>query len=79
MIETMTPDVYRRLKTAVELGKWPDGSLLTPEQRQQSLQAVIAWGERHLPQSERVGHINKGHKAGQECDEPEAEPLNWKE
>ena len=79
MIEAMTPDMYQRLKTAVELGKWPDGRRLTPEQRQHSLQAVIAWGEKYLPESERVGYIDKGRKGGEVCDDPGAEPINWKE
>ena len=79
MIEAMTPDMYQRLKTAVELGKWPDGRQLTPEQRQHSLQAVIAWGEKYLPESERVGYIDKGHKGGEICDDPGPEPINWKD
>ena len=33
MINGMTPEVYQRLVTAVELGKWPDGVALTPEQK----------------------------------------------
>ena len=79
MIEAMTPDVYQRLKTAVELGKWPDGRALTPAQRQETLQAVIAWGEHHLPPEDRVGYIDRGHKSGQVCDDGAPEPLNWKE
>ena len=79
MIEAMTPDVYQRLKTAVELGKWPDGRPLTPAQRQETLQAVIAWGERHLPPEDRVGYIDRGHKSGQACDDGAPQALNWKE
>ena len=32
IIASMTPELYQRLATAVELGKWPDGVALTPEQ-----------------------------------------------
>ena len=78
MIENMTPEQYRSLRRAVELGKWPDGQKLTPEQKQNAMQAVIAWGERHLPETERVGYIDKGHKAGSSCDDPAESPLNWK-
>ena len=78
MIETMTPEMYRNLRRAVELGKWPDGQALSPEQKQNAMQAVIAWGERHLPEAERVGYIDKGHKAGDSCDDPAETPLNWK-
>ncbi|RLQ22410.1 DUF1315 family protein [Seongchinamella sediminis] len=78
MIETMTPELYRSLRRAVELGKWPDGRPLTPEQKQSAMQAVIAWGQRHLPETKRVGYIDKGHKAGDSCDDPAETPLNWK-
>ena len=79
LIEAMTPDIYQSLKKAVELGKWPDGGRLTPEQRQTCLQALIAWGEKHLPEKERVGYIDKGQKAGDLCDDPGAQALKWKE
>lgn len=78
MIETMTPELYRSLRRAVELGKWPDGRQLSAEQKQHAMQAVIAWGQRYLPESERVGYIDKGHKAGDSCDDPGETPLNWK-
>ena len=77
MIETMTPEMYRNLRRAVELGKWPDGQALSPEQKQNAMQAVIAWGERHLPEAERVGYIDKGHKAGDSCVVTAETPLNW--
>ena len=78
MIDSMTPEIYQSLRRALELGKWPDGRQLTPEQKQNAMQAVIAWGERHLPEAERVGFIDKGHKAGDSCDDPTETPLNWK-
>lgn len=47
IISNMTPDIYQRLLTAVELGKWPDGVALTPEQKENSLQLVMLWQARH--------------------------------
>ena len=47
VINSMTPDIYQRLVTAVELGKWPDGVALTPEQKENSLQLVMLWQARH--------------------------------
>lgn len=80
LIESLTPEVYDKLKLAVELGKWPDGRPLSREQRQECLQALIAWGERNLPEEQRVGYIDRGHKAGDTCDDPAAEvPLNWRD
>ncbi len=78
MIDALSPELYRSLRRAVELGRWPDGSRLTPEQREHAMQAIIAWGERHLGETERVGYIDRGHKAGETCDDPAAEPLAWK-
>ncbi len=47
MIKGMTPDVYQRLVTAVELGKWADGVALTPEQKENCLQLVMLWQARN--------------------------------
>ena len=47
VINSMTPDIYQRLVTAVELGKWPDGVALTPEQKENSLQLDMLWQARH--------------------------------
>ncbi|OAT18052.1 YeaC family protein [Buttiauxella gaviniae ATCC 51604] len=57
MLEAMTPEVYQRLVTAVELGKWPDGVALTPDQKENSLQLVMMWQTRHNtdPQHMTIG------------------------
>lgn len=77
-IDGMGRDVYDRLVTALELGRWPDGKPVTPEQREHAMQAVIAWGEAHLPATERVGFIDRGHKAAA-ASRDAAQPLNWAE
>jgi hypothetical protein len=77
MIASMTPQMYQNLRRAVELGKWPDGQKLTPEQRENAMQAIIAWGQLNLAAADRVGYIDMGHKAGDSCDDPGETPLNW--
>lgn len=62
MIENITPDIYQSLKLAVEIGKWPDGRKLSAEQRELSLQAMIAWELRNLPEDQRTGYMG-----AQEC------------
>lgn len=64
LIDQLTPDVVARLRQGIETGRWPDGQAVTPEQREYSLRAVIAWEQLHLPEEERVGYIDKGSKAG---------------
>ena len=62
MIENITPDIYESLKLAVEIGKWPDGRKLSQEQKELSLQAVIAWELQNLPEDQRTGYMGP-----QEC------------
>ena len=57
MIENLTPDIYESLKLAVEIGKWSDGRKLTQEQRELSLQALIAWEVRNVPEDQRIGYM----------------------
>lgn len=82
MLAVLDADIVARLRTAVEIGKWPNGVVLTKEQRQTSMQAVIAWEAQNLPENERSGYIDKGHKEeGDECDshvpEPEFKPIKF--
>lgn len=46
LLESMTPEVYEKLKTAVELGKWESGAVLTQAQKDSSLQAVMLYQSR---------------------------------
>lgn len=61
-IENITPQIYQSLKLAVEIGKWPDGRKLTQEQKELSLQALIAWEIKNLPEDQRIGYMGP-----QEC------------
>ncbi|EED33200.1 conserved hypothetical protein [gamma proteobacterium NOR5-3] len=63
LIDQLSPDIVARLRKGIETGRWPDGQPVTPEQREHSLRAVIAWEQQHLPEQERVGYIDKGRKA----------------
>ena len=61
-IENITPEIHQSLKLALEIGKWPDGRKLTLEQKELTLQALIAWETRHLPEDQRIGYMG-----GQAC------------
>lgn len=62
-IGNITPEIYQSLKQAVEIGKWPDGRKLSQEQKELSLQAMIAWEQQNLPEEERTGYMGP-----QECE-----------
>lgn len=69
LIERLDPNVYQSLRQSLELGKWPDGRKLTPEQRAISLEAVIYYETAHnVPEDQRTGYIDRGTKAGTDCD-----------
>ncbi len=82
LIESITPEIYENLKRSVELGKWPDGSPLSPEQREHSLQAIIAYDARHKNEEERIGFIppKKSKEPCSSKSKPDAEqPVKWQE
>lgn len=54
LIACMTPEIYQRLRQAVELGKWPDGVALTTEQKENSLQAVMLWQSMHNVEAQHM-------------------------
>jgi uncharacterized protein YeaC (DUF1315 family) len=52
LVKNLTPDVFDNLRTAVELGKWPDGNPLSDEQKQNTLQLVMAYQSQVLKSTE---------------------------
>ena len=83
IINAMTPEIYQNLKRAVEIGKWPDGRVLTAEQRELSMQAVIVYEAKFVEEKERTGYIDRGSKEeGEMCDDDKHEhdapqSLKW--
>ncbi|EPO8809914.1 YeaC family protein, partial [Acinetobacter baumannii] len=70
MLSVLNPEIVERLKTAVEIGKWPNGVALTKEQRETCMQAVIAWELKNLPEEQRSGYIDRGTKEeGEVCED----------
>ena len=69
LIQNITPDIYQNLKTAIEIGKWTDGRRLTKEQRELSMQMLIAYETMNLPPEERSGYITPKKKKGAQTPE----------
>ena len=86
LIEKMTPEIYKNLKRAIEIGKWPDGRVLTREQKESTLQAIIAYEfQANVPESEKVGFVNTqgsdchaddGSVKADNLEQPK--PMKWK-
>ncbi|WP_293267809.1 DUF1315 family protein [Neptunomonas sp.] len=64
LISNMTPEIHQSLKRAIELGKWPTGQALSVEQRETCMRAVIAYDQKHLPEDQRTGYIDRTKKNG---------------
>lgn len=59
IIQKIDPQIYKNLRMAIELGKWPDGRVLTREQKEISMEAVIYYeNQANIPDSERIGFID---------------------
>ncbi|UTV26890.1 YeaC family protein [Photobacterium atrarenae] len=54
LLQAMTPEVFQRISTAVEIGKWPDGTLLTPAQRDAAMQAMMIYQSRYNTEAEHM-------------------------
>lgn len=68
LIERLDPAVYQSLKKAIELGKWPDDRIISPEQRAICMEAVLHYESLHnIPELDRVGYIDRKKADGDAC------------
>ena len=59
VIEQMNEETYQRLRRAVEIGKWPNGQVLSQEQRETSMQAVLAYESIHsVNEEQKTGYVD---------------------
>ena len=54
LISQLTPEIYLSLKTAIEIGKWPDGRVLTKDQKASCMEAMLPVYETRFPATLRV-------------------------
>jgi len=54
LVENLSDDMYLRLKSAVETGKWPEGNMVDAEQRESAMQIVMAYQSRVLKSDEMM-------------------------
>jgi uncharacterized protein len=68
-LAALTPEIVEQFRTAIAIGKWPNGQVLSTAQRETCIQAVVVWEHHHVPEQERTGYIHKEtKKEGDECD-----------
>ena len=58
LIAQLTPEVYLRLKTAIETGKWPDGRVLSQDQKASCLEAVLRYQTMKLDATQHSGYMS---------------------
>ncbi len=68
--QNLSPEIYQSLKQSLELGKWPDGKPLSPEQRETCMQAIISYEALHVAEEDRAGYL------GQTCKSQAGEPSS---
>ena len=54
---------YEKLKTAVEIGKWPTGQALTVEQKSICMEAVMTYEAANFPEDKRTGYMEQACKS----------------
>ena len=60
MISQMPPSIYQSLKQAVSLRKWPDGRMLTAEQIELCMEAVMRYEhDNNVPEESRIGYLEQ--------------------
>ncbi|RUO38324.1 DUF1315 domain-containing protein [Aliidiomarina shirensis] len=51
-LRAMTPEIYERMKNAVETGRWPDGNKLTAVQLENAMELVMVYQAKRLQQDD---------------------------
>ncbi len=58
LIAQLTPEVYLRLKTAIEIGKWPNGRVLSKDQKAFCMEAVLRYQTMNLDAQDHSGYMS---------------------
>ncbi|MGF1910377.1 DUF1315 family protein [Vibrio kasasachensis] len=54
LVNAITPEAYERLLYAVETGKWPEGTILSQEQRDSCMQAVMLYQSKYNTEAQHM-------------------------
>ena len=73
----LSPEIYRQFRTALEIGKWPDGRKVDAAQKQTLMEAVILYENANIPESDRVGYVEDKCQSDSEHDKNKPAELKW--
>lgn len=74
LIASMTPEIYKNMREAVELGKWGDGRVMQPEQKEICLDAMIRYEHMNdIAEEDRVGYVDMTNHRKKKIDKEMAE------
>jgi uncharacterized protein YeaC (DUF1315 family) len=63
LIASMTAEIYRNMKQALELGRWGDGRTVTAEQKEFSIEAMIRYEHlNNITETDRIGYVDTSKK-----------------
>jgi uncharacterized protein YeaC (DUF1315 family) len=69
LIKAMTPDMYRNMKSALELSRWPDGRKMEKDQKPLCMEALIRYENIiDLPAEQRIGYMEAACKSSKDDD-----------
>lgn len=68
IIQKIDPTIYASLRSAIELGKWPDGRGLSKEQKEICMEACIYYeNNSNIAESDRIGFIDRAKVKATPC------------
>ena len=64
LIKAMTPDIYRTMKSSLELSRWPDGRKMDKDQKPLCMEALIRYETiTNMPAEQRIGYMEAACKS----------------
>ncbi len=70
-IKKLTPELYDTFKQALELSKWPNGTVLSKEQKQHVMQAIIAYERiNNVATQEQTGYLPSKQELREQFTQP---------
>ena len=63
LVESLTPDMVSDLKRSIELGRFPDGRVVTEQQKELMLEAIICYDALNVSEVDRIGFIHRKKQA----------------